>query len=686
MGQAEDNAVIAAMEAGFKESELSEFMDDVTFERFHTIRERIEDHSNLVNFRSSMRDEISAEIVAVNRAISSLMETLNGLRRVKSGYEDQIAGFGRLIGSDKLTLEKLTREFARLVAELNAQKRIRDEHSMIDLMTKDHPWRKKALPHQMEGAFRLSAARRAILGDHPGLGKTLQAIMTIDMLKAMTFAKKILIFCPKPVLDGFEREFHRWSPNQFVHVLNQTKKGQKNMVLEVVQHLPECVILTNYEVWRKDRTIIDQLVACQFDTVILDEAHKLKDQRSATSKGIKEIVHAENKCWSCGGLTFGAGCPSCGEYPRELFENCSIKNVFPMTGTPILNKPQDLFTMLNLVDPISFPREENFLTDFCRKVCAECGARSSYSCLCDEGPRWRWQFTDGGESALLSKLGMRFTARTRDSANVKMPPQEIKHWNLTLDDYPKQAKFIADLRDRARIEFADGGAVTQLEVMAWYTRMRQSSEWPDSVIIRDTRKDPITGEQIGTGEIIWPKSDADLPGESVIMDWAEERILEGVESENRLVVFSSFKKSLKELSRRLEKAKIPHVRYDGDLSDSKRIEAQRDFDLTVTRPENSKFKVILVQYDSGKVGLNLHGAHEVVFLGREWNPGMEQQAMERVRRIGSEFDTIVHIPHVEGTSTELIDLILADKEKMIGGFESEVNMAEYMKKFLNGGK
>lgn len=686
MDETERGAIINEMEAQFKTTEFSEFMDNETFQRFHTLRERIEDHSGLLTFANDGKDGLSDDINEINAMIAPLVEKIQELRAIKSGLQDQHAAFSKMSNHNKTILDQLSREFARLVAELDAQKRIRDEHSAVDLMTKNHPWRAGARKHQLEGAFRLFAARRAILGDHPGLGKTLQAIMTIDMLKAAGQAKKILIFCPKPVLDGFNNEFARWSPSQMVHILNQTKKGQKNLILDLVQLMPECIILTNYEVWRKDRTIIDQLVACQFDTIILDEAHKLKDAKSATSKGIYEIVKAENKCHNCGALTYGSGCPKCGRYPKDLFQNRSIQNVFPMTGTPILNKPQDLFTLLHLIDPEGFPDENSFLNDFCLKACAGCGANTSYFCICDDGPRWRWKFRHGGETALLARLGMKLTARTRDSAGVEMPPQEIKHWNLTMDDHPKQAKFIRDLRDRARIEFADGSALTQTEVMAWYTRMRQSAEWPDGVVIRDMRRDPITKEMIGTGEIIWPQSDDDLPGESMIMDWAEERVLEGVEVGNRIVVFSHFKKSLKELSRRLELADIPHVRYDGDLSDAKRIEAQRDFDLSVTRPENSKFKVILVQYDSGKVGLNLQGAHEVVFMGREWNPGMEKQAMERVRRMNSEFDSIVHIPHCEGTSTELIDLIIADKTKVIDGFESEVNVAEYMKKFLNGDK
>jgi SNF2 family DNA or RNA helicase len=340
-----------------------------------------------------------------------------------------------------------------------------------------------------------------------------------------------------------------------------------------------------------------------------------------------------------------------------------------MTGTPILNKPLDLFTLLNLVDDQAFPTETKFLQDFCERQCAGCGR--NYSCVCLEKPKWVWKFTSGGEAALLKRLGMRFTARTRESAGVKMPPQEIKHhyYDFDPEKYPKQHEFVELLKHKARLKFGDK-ELTSLETLAWYTRMRQSATWPDGIKIRNVE----TGEVEYQVEI----------GESIILDEGEIIIREALENGNRIVVFSHFKEALKEMERRLVKDGVSVVRYDGDLSEKGRIEAQHDFDLTITRPENSKFQVFLGQYKTAKVGLNLHGAQEVLFLDREWNPGMEEQAGDRVRRIGSEFETIVHVLHAEGTATDLIDAILAEKEAMLEGFETEVNLHEMMKKFLGG--
>lgn len=184
------------------------------------------------------------------------------------------------------------------------------------------------------------------------------------------------------------------------------------------------------------------------------------------------------------------------------------------------------------------------------------------------------------------------------------------------------------------------------------------------------------------------------------MDEAEILLREAFENGQRVIFFSKFKEALKEMERRI-KDEIPFVRFDGDLNADDRKEASRDFDLSVTAPKESKFKVMLAQYDSTKVGLNLHGAQVVITCDREWNPGMEKQAFDRVRRItGSDAkaeatDTIVHVLHLEGGGSDLIDAIIEMKEEMLQGFEDEVAAAEAMKpdnlrdvfrKFLEGDK
>lgn len=661
---------MSQFEAAFRDGQLAPWIDDVMFERMNDLRDRMSDLRDVRDWKKeflAIADESLDELIRIQQ---SLEEVIREIKFQKHPYEKRKNDIRQDMSADERKLQSLQREWARLMAELNARRNQHVMRNTIDETTENAPWRKgvngkRALPHQFEGSYILSGAGKAILGDKPGLGKTLQAIMTIDMLRVMGMAKKVLIFCPKPVLDGFRREFEKWAlPGQLVHVLNHTGRGVKSEILDLVKLLPECVILTNYEVWRKDKAILDKLVECQFDTIVLDEAHNLKDSKSSTFKGVRKVVFAENKCTNCGGFVPNINtCPTCGHHREKMYAFHSVKHVFPMTGTAILNKPQDLYALLHLIDPDAFPNEQAFLWDFCVKR------------MTDNGPRW--QFSEGGEEMLLAKLGKRYTARSRESAGVVMPPQEIKHHYFELDPekYPKQHEFNEMLKNNARLMIGDGREMTTTETIQWYGRMRQAATWPAGIKIRQYRDNEL-GEAIEV-DPIYP----DIQ-ESIIMDEGELIIREALESGNRIVVFSKFKTALKEMQRRLNDISGQVIRYDGDLPDSLRIEAQHDFDLTITRPEKSKYKVMLAQYDAAKVGLNLHGAQEVLMLDREWNPGMEEQAMERVRRIGSEMDTIVHILHVDGTGTDLMDQLLAEKAAMRDGFDDQVNLQMEMRKFL----
>jgi SNF2 family DNA or RNA helicase len=689
---------MTAFEMQFSEGRLSNVMDNDTFERVAELRDRIADLEDVIDFRNEAEVALNLELADIEEIEREVRKFLAKIMARKQPFEDQRRRIRNSNRTDQKELERLRREWAKLQAELEALLKLRRDRMEIDHSTKDAPWRARAKKHQLEGAHRLVAADRAILADKPGLGKTLQSIMAINMLREKGKGKKVLVFTLKPVLRDFHREFKTWYPGQFVYILNHTKRGLKSEILGVMEDMDECIVLTNYEVWRKDKTILEKLKHCQFDTVILDEGHVFKGKDSFTFKGVRDIIYAENQCKNCGHLitennkvktyygTFKTRCPRCETEPVKFEDFRSVKNVFPMTGTPILNRPHDLWPMLNLIDVNAFPEEARFLDDYCDQKCAGCNARTSTFCTCEAGPRWRWVFRNGGTERLLTSLGMKYTSRTRDSAEVEMPPQEVRHHYLEMDEeeYPRYAAFTRDLKEKAKIAFADGSSLTQLETLAWYIRVRQAATWPDGIEIRDTRRDPDTGEMIGTGEVIWPTGPEDLPGESIILDEGEKLIREALENGDRVIAASNFKPPLKELERRLKKDGIRVARFDGDTPEKMRQGIIDDFNINHTKMGEQQYDVILVNYKTGSTGLNLSGAQQMVILDREWNPGKEEQMLDRVRRLDSKHATIVHILHCEGTATELMDAIIDEKKQMLDGFEADVNLAEAMRKFLEG--
>jgi SNF2 family DNA or RNA helicase len=129
---------------------------------------------------------------------------------------------------------------------------------------------------------------------------------------------------------------------------------------------------------------------------------------------------------------------------------------------------------------------------------------------------------------------------------------------------------------------------------------------------------------------------------------------------------------------------IRHAKIIGGVPDWKRQEFIDDFNTNHTKVGEHKYDVLLCQYQTASVGLNLNGAQQLLCVEREWNPGKEEQTLDRIRRIDSEFNSIVHLLHAAGTATELIDAIQEGKKAMLEGFETDVDLAEAMRKFLEG--
>lgn len=171
--------------------------------------------------------------------------------------------------------------------------------------------------HQKEGIKFLLCRDNAILGDHMGLGKTYQSIIS-SLEKGY---KKILIICPSSMKISWQREIENF--NKVATIVNGSKwpyVGQFTII--------------NYEILKNFHTVGPQtkdengelnphyrnLVNEKYDLLILDEAHKVKDPKTQRGSIINDLV-----------LTHG------------------INSVWLLTGTPIANRPMDFYNLLRLI-------------------------------------------------------------------------------------------------------------------------------------------------------------------------------------------------------------------------------------------------------------------------------------------------------------------------------------------------
>ena len=603
-----------------------------------------------------MKRELQSRMDIVTQDLYNIKTELFDYSRNRRRLNDEIAA--------------LRRQLSQVMFNETAQEKLANNRLEFSKTMQQFAYADKILPHQVDGAFILSTNMRCILGDKRGAGKTLTSIAAWDMAQS----QKVLVIVPDDVVSNFVNEIHYWAPHRNVIQVGKQNPSARSFAIEMARMAESVTVVCNYSAWRKDKGLIDDLVSVRFDTVVLDEAHEIKNTSTSAYKGVKSIVLAENVCPKCNsevknyptvdGWSNYDGCVVCDwrsddrEFKWERLDRCSVKMVVPMSGTVILNKPQDLFALLSLVDPDNFAREKDYLRDYCQQ--------NFYTS--------KWEFRSGGLASLQKRLSGRYIARE----GVKTPGQTITYHDIEMDKelYPRQWSVIEQLSKHAQIMLDSGKKMTVLATIALITRKRQANVWPAGIKLKDDEGNVVfdAGEDVQESIkidkcIMQDPITNELSG--LIPEFTENG---DMELGSRVIVFSQFKGPLQELERRLTAAGISVARMDGDTPQARRDEIKIDFDRKYNVDGyEPKWQVLLANYKTGGVGLNFTAATETIILDKEWNPGKEDQAFGRTDRLGQTEHTNVHILRIPRTIDVWMDQINEEKANLIAGFN---NIAE----------
>lgn len=629
----------------------------------------------------------------------------NQIDKIKKEAQEQVDVLSKMRATIESSLWDDRKEMRRLADELyRAERMLRQalENDMVkqkyidnsmkfDELTKDFYWRQFAYKHQIEGAKLLATAERGICGDKMGLGKSLTSLIYLDMLES----QRCLIIVPDDTVSNFVHEIAKWSPHREFITLGKKSKSERELLVSVTTFLTAYTVVINYSAWRKDKGVIKALSEMRFDTVILDEAHSIKETTTAAYKGCRQIILAENSCPECRGpvedkvlpyepedyrlnrhfkscksatCSWSQNLDASNEVQREAYSMCSVRNLLPMTGTVILNKPTDLFALLTLVDPVNFREKYQFERDYCMI-----------------GYDNKITFKPGGLDALVKKLSGRYIARDRHSTGVVLPKQEVVNYNLVLDPdlYPDQYRVVTQLTQRAAIMLNNGKKMSIMATIALITRKRQANVWPAGIILRNEDGDIVFSVGDDVRESIKIDRCIDPNGGGLIPEVTAEGDMEHGE---RVVVFSQFKGPLIELERRLKEANISVVRFDGDTPQYIRDQAKQDFDRSICEVDGytPKWQVILCNYKTGGMGLNFTAATQMIILDLEWNPGKNDQALARIDRMGQTEETTVHVLHIDRSIDTWMQALMDNKRDMVEGFEETATISDLLRDALGG--
>ena len=167
------------------------------------------------------------------------------------------------------------------------------------------------LEHQKEAIQKLVENKKFILADDMGLGKTTSTI--IAALEASS--KKVLIICPATLKINWKREIENYSDKSIYIAEGKNFSTDADFVI-----INYDIIKNFHDPKKKDDS---EILKANFDLVIVDEAHYIKNGQAQRTKLINDLVKTVDRLWL-------------------------------LTGTPMTSRPMDYFNLLSLVDsPVS---------------------------------------------------------------------------------------------------------------------------------------------------------------------------------------------------------------------------------------------------------------------------------------------------------------------------------------------
>jgi superfamily II DNA or RNA helicase len=486
----------------------------------------------------------------VARALDALFDERGSLRgdpvRSFRRLEEEIRGQGFPI--------TVSDEVPRFVEGLEERRRAGQEREALEAAIAARGERFDLLsaplyPYQVRGALHLALGGRAILGDEMGLGKTVQAIAACEWLRRTKGIARVLVVCPASLKHQWAREVGRFAGLPVAIV----EGGRKRR--EALWSAPAFFTVANYELVRLDGRLLaaDDL---RFDLVILDEAQRIKNWRAQTSDAVKRLRRKSARA-------------------------------FVLTGTPLENNLDELYSVLQFVDPRIL------------------------------GPLWKFNeryhaFDADGKvighrnlDELRRRIAPAFLRRRKEEVALDLPEKVENTYFVEMapeqreihDEHEEAAaRLLAILKRRSLTP-------REREILQKHLAMMRMA--CDTPFILDRRVK------------VAPKLD-EL--ESIL----EELVVDGG---RKALVFSEWERMGALAAERLARRGIGFERLHGGVPSAER-------GGLLDRFTNDPKCRVLLSTDAGGLGLNLQAASVVVHLDLPWNPARYDQRVGRALRIG----------------------------------------------------
>jgi len=418
-------------------------------------------------------------------------------------------------------------------------------------------------PYQVEGVAFLAANGRGLLADDMGLGKTLQSIAAASWLIKNSGVERVLVVCPASLKQQWAREIEKFT----------------DYSVQIIQGKPETravqyrrgkgFYIINYELVLRDLTVINETL--NPDLLILDEAQRIKNWRTKIASTIKLI-------------------------PTSY--------AFVLSGTPLENRLEDLFSLLQVVDTNVLGPLWRYLIDF--HITDERGKVLGYRNL----------------SELRRRLEPIMLRRDRRLVSDQLPRRIDQRIDVELTDLQRELHDSAmstagQLANIAKTRPLTPGESNRMMASLQMARMACNAA---GLVDKETEGSPKLDEM-----------------ENLIDELC-------VQAGQKAVIFSQWKLMTSMVELRLKKMGVGFVHLHGGVPTANRGELMARF-------RDDDAIQVFVSTDAGGVGLNLQNASVVINLDMPWNPAILDQRIARVHRLGQK-NTVQSILIISADSYE----------------------------------
>lgn len=435
-------------------------------------------------------------------------------------------------------------------------------------------------PHQIKEIRELSRRKSFLLADEMGLGKSLVALTVFTVDVARDWAKTCLIVCPVTLKGNWADELEKFTTFPY-KTLNGTPLQRREQFTEFTSIQGPKVLIVNYEQIAAHWNLINDFA---FDVAIFDEAHYLKNPKAKRTKACLTL------------------------YSRRSFL---------LTGTPLLNHVNELWSLLHRIDPDAYPKYWSFLNRY-----AVFGGWKDKQII---GVKNEKELTERLQNIMIRNL-------KKDVLDLP----EVQYIERRVDLLPEQLKIYNEVKDELRLPRADSATPDDIEnALTKFLRLKQ--------ICGTTL--PFTGEDI-SGKLDLAVSDA----------------YELIENGNRIVVFTQFRAVQEAFCKRLSELDVPIWQLHGDIKQDRRQPIVKEWGMS----KEPGALVAMIQVAG--VGLNMVQSKHALFLDKLFVPGLNLQAVDRLHRIGSSKTQPVQVFEylTRNTIESRVNQILRVKSKLFG--------------------